>query len=151
MRKTTKLAAAAFVASTGFAYADTGSLQMDMNVGALSPTCSFSNPIDGAMVYDEANNQFLSAGVPGYIDAYIRSMRRIFVVPDSALSDGTAIADATWGTGGAKFVGSNNFQDNTENPSYDNAAVTALDPLAEYTETIEMNPQNFVVDGSFNP
>lgn len=151
MRTTIKFAALALVATAGTAFAQDATMQQDLNVGSLSPTCSLSNPVAGSLTYSEAANEFLAASNPATIDAYIRNMSAIVLDPDSAISDGTAINSVTWGNGNST-VGSYNFQDDwiTATP-YTHAARAATSNTDEFSSTLTLNPQTVAMDGAFNP
>ena len=120
-------------------------LPMNMTTGALASTCSFSNPVTGAITYNEASDTFQAAGgTPSTIDIFYRNMSTVSVVSTGALgaqSDAFDAMDYTAGTStlGAAAVLNVGVATNLA------GEVTLVD-TAELTETLTILPDAAVKD-----
>lgn len=64
----------------------------NIEVGALTPTCTFSNTVVGTLVYDENTDTFaVAGGSPSSVDVFYRNMDVIQIVNDGTLG---SITDA---------------------------------------------------------
>lgn len=91
MKKLSLYVAPILLMSATASFANT--VDQRLNVGALSSTCSFANPVIGDATYEEPSNTFITtAGEQSKIDISFRNMSSLYIDNDNTvLEDGTNI------------------------------------------------------------
>ena len=153
----TTTAATIMLGTTAFAGITTavpvvdGAGDIQMSIGVLPETCSFSNPVSGTMNYNALTETF-ETGTPSTLDVFARNVDQIFVDAAPTLDNGATITNFTWGSGASSqstFNGVSLDQYGTQNAwSTDRTGRFFMSTPYEHSGTMEILPASVETVGA---
>lgn len=139
-----------FVATQGYAQ----TVDMELFVGTLAPTCSFSNPVTGQMLYNEANNSFDPTPFKSSVDLTARGMSHYIIEGSFDVDNQVGVVQGVdWGVPsttltGLQGVASTGFA-NYSSTNWDLAGLQMFPTQDDLSTTIEVMPLEIQMNSNF--